>query len=213
MHMLSFGLDTGAWNGMMSLPSRLSLGPDNGILNEPVQALEKLRTDHQHIGETALPANTDVPIEGVRSNTIELIARIDPKDAREVCIEVLRSPGGEETTSIRYLQNGGAVKTKGPETWHDVIVVDTCRSSLHPEVLARPPESGNFKLAEGEVLEMRIYIDTSILEVFVNNRRYLTVRVHPDRDDSLGVRMRAQGNDAVLLSLDAWRMKNIWTEG
>jgi beta-fructofuranosidase len=212
MHMLSHGLDTGEWNGMMSLPSRLSLGPDNTVLNEPVEALEKLRGDHQHIGETALPANTDVPIEGVRSNTVEIIARIDPKDAREVCIEVLRSPGGEETTSIRYLQNGGGVKTKGPESWHDVIVVDTCRSSLHPEVLPRPPESANFKLAAGEVLEMRIYIDTSILEVFVNNRRYLTVRVHPDRDDSRGVRMRAQGKDAVLLSLDAWRMKNIYTE-
>ncbi len=26
------------------------------------------------------------------------------------------------------------------------------------------------------------------------------------------VRMRVQGSDAVLLSLDAWRMKNIWEE-
>jgi hypothetical protein len=67
---------------------------------------------------------------------------------------------------LRFLQNGGAVKTKSPETWHDVIVIDTCRTSLHPEVLARPPESANFKLAEEEVLELRIYIDTSILEVF-----------------------------------------------
>ena len=212
MHMLSFGLDTEAWNGMMSLPSRLSLGPDNTVLDEPVEALEKLRGDHQHIGETALPANTDVPIEGVRGNAMELIARIDPRDAREVCIEVLRSPGGEETTSIRYLQNGGAVKTKGPETWHDIIVLDTCRSSVHPEVLARPPEFGNFKLGDGEILELRIFVDTSIVEVFANNRRYLTVRVHPDRDDSLGVQVRAQGKDAVLLSLDAWRMKNIYTE-
>ncbi len=181
-------------------------------MNEPVKALEKLRADHRHVGETALPANTDIAIDGVSGNAMELIARIDPKQAREVCIEVLRSPGGEETTSIRYLQNGGTVKTKGPESWHDVIVIDTGRSSLHPEVLARPPESANFKLAEGELLEVRIYIDTSILEVFVNNRRYLAVRVHPDREDSRGVRMRAQGKDAVLLSLDAWRMKNTYTE-
>ena len=210
MHMLSYGLDTGAWNGMMSLPTRLSLGPNNSILNEPVEALEKLRVNHQHVDETALPANTDVPIKGVRGNAMELIARIDPKDAREVCIEVLRSPDGEETTFIRFLRNGGAVKTKGPETWHDVIVIDTCRASLHPEVLARPPEIANFKLAQEELLELRIYIDTSILEVFANNRRYMALRVHPFRDDSLGVRFRAQGNDAVLLSLDAWQMKNIW---
>ena len=79
-----------------------------------------------------------------------------------------------------------------------------------PEVLARPPETARFKLEDGEVLELRIFIDTSILEVFANNRRYMTVRVHPGGDDSLGVGMRAQGSDAVLLSLDAWRMKSIW---
>jgi hypothetical protein len=38
----------------------------------------------------------------------------------------------------------------------------------------------------------------------------MTVRVHPGREDSLGVRMRAQGCDAVLCSLEAWQMKNIW---
>ena len=188
----------------MSLPARLSLGPDNTVSHEPVAALEKLRVDHQHIGETVLPANTDVPIEGVRSNAMELIARIDPKESREVSLEVLRSPGGEETTSIRYLRNGGAIRTTDPEIWYDdVIVIDTGRTSLHPGVLARPPECASFKLGDEEILELRIFVDTSIIEVFANNRRYMTVRVHPYREDSLGVRLRAQGKDAVLLSLDA----------
>jgi beta-fructofuranosidase len=211
IHVLTPGLDTGSWNGIMSLPARLSPGPDNTVLHEPVAALEKLRTDHQHIGETTLPANTDVPTEGVRGNAMELIVRIDPKESREVSLEVLRSPGGEETTSIRYLRNGGAIKATEPERlYDDVIVLDTGRTSLLPGVLARPPECASFKLGDEEILELRIFIDTSIIEVFANNRRYMTVRVHPDRDDSLGVRMRAQGSDAVLLSLDAWRMKSIW---
>ena len=102
------------------------------------------------------------------------------------------------------------MKTKGPETWHDALVIDTCRTSVLPEVLARPPETAPFKLEEGELLEFRVFIDRSILEVFANNRRYMTVRVHPGRDDSVGVRMRAQGSDALLISLDGWEMKNIW---
>ena len=56
-------------------------------------------------------------------NAIDLVAKIDPQEAREVCIEVLRSPDGAETTSIRYLRSGGAVKTKGPETFHDTLGV------------------------------------------------------------------------------------------
>ena len=78
-------------------------------------------------------------------------------------------------------------------------------------MLARPPETANFKLDDNELLELRIFVDTSILEIFANNRRYMTVRVHPGRDDSLGVSLRAQGSDALLCSLDVWQMKNIWT--
>ena len=40
-----------------------------------------------------------------------------------------------------------------------------------------------------------------------NNKRYMTVRVHPFRENSLGISLHAQGKDALLLSLDAWRMK------
>ena len=205
-------LDTGAWNGIMSLPSRLRMGPGKSITNEPVASLETLRTDHHHVGETQLPANCDIPMEGVSGNAIEIIAVVDPQEAREVCIEVLRSEDGTETTSIRYLRNGEAVKTKGPETFHDALVIDTCRTSLLPDVLARPPETARFKLDDGELLELRIFVDKSIVEIFANNRRYMTVRVHPSREDSLGVRMRAHGSDALLRSLDVWQMKNIWDQ-
>lgn len=211
MHMLNHGLEIGDWNGIMSLPSRLRLGSENTIINEPIAALETLRTEHWHKGETVLPANRDVPLEQVSGNAIELVVKIDPREAREVCIEVLRSPDGAETTSIRYLRNGGAVKTKGPETFHDTLVIDTCRSSLLPDVLARPPEIANFKLGNDELLELRIFVDKSIVEIFANNRRYMSVRVYPGREDSLGVCMRAQGSDAVVCALDIWQMKNIWT--
>jgi len=38
----------------------------------------------------------------------------------------------------------------------------------------------------------------------------LGLRVYPGRADSIGVSLRAQGQDAILKSLDAWQMKNIW---
>ncbi|MBT4977524.1 MAG: hypothetical protein HOM86_09295, partial [Gemmatimonadetes bacterium] len=48
--------------------------------------------------------------------------------------------------------------------------------------------------------------------IFANDRRYMTLRVHPGREDSLGVSIRAQGSDAILHYLDCWQMKNIWTQ-
>jgi beta-fructofuranosidase len=40
----------------------------------------------------------------------------------------------------------------------------------------------------------------------------VAARVYPGRKDSLGVSLRAQGNRAKLLALDAWQMKSIYDE-
>jgi len=49
-----------------------------------------------------------------------------------------------------------------------------------------------------------------VVEVFVNGRQCVALRVYPGRKDSLGVSLRAQGRDATLVSLDAWQMENIY---
>ena len=96
----------------MSLPRILTLGDDAPLNIEPIPALEALRSDHTHVGATALPANEDVPIDGVYGDAIELAVKIDPKDAREVCVKVLRSPDDEEYTAIQFYRQGGFRKAR-----------------------------------------------------------------------------------------------------
>ena len=40
----------------------------------------------------------------------------------------------------------------------------------------------------------------------------MAARVYPDRADSVGVSLRAQGQSAELLSLDAYQMQDIYAE-
>ena len=61
-----------------------------------------------------------------------------------------------------------------------------------------------------EPLNSRVFVDHSVVEVFVNDKVYLAMRVYPGRKDSVGVSLRAEGEDAVLKKLDAWQMKRIW---
>ena len=51
---------------------------------------------------------------------------------------------------------------------------------------------------------------TDVVEVFVNGKQCVAVRLYPGREDSLGVSLRAQGRDATLKSLDAWQMGSIY---
>ena len=51
-----------------------------------------------------------------------------------------------------------------------------------------------------------MYVDHSIIEVFVNSRIALTARAYPVRADSLGVLALATGQGAKL-SLQAWQLR------
>ena len=73
----------------------------------------------------------------------------------------------------------------------------------------RPPEQATLERVSGEPLRLRVFIDRSVVEVFVNGKQYLAMRVYPARPDSLGVSLLAQGQDAVLTKLDAWQMRSI----
>ena len=61
-------------------------------------------------------------------------------------------------------------------------------------------------------LKLRVFIDHSVVEVFVNGKVYLALRVYPGRKDSVGVAVRAQGQAALLKRLDAWPMQSIWPQ-
>ena len=91
-----------------------------------------------------------------------------------------------------------------------MICIESSCSSVAPDVLSRAPESGPVGIEPDEPLQLRVFMDRSVVEVFVNGRQCVAQRVYPDREDSVGVSLRSQGRDAQLVSLDAWQMENIY---
>ena len=60
-------------------------------------------------------------------------------------------------------------------------------------------ETAPIVLVDDEPLRLRVFVDKCIAAC-----------VYPGRDDSVGVSLRAQGSAAILESLDAWQMSNIY---
>jgi len=77
-------------------------------------------------------------------------------------------------------------------------------------VKLRAAETANIFIDEDETLKLHIFIDKSVVEVFVNGRQCVAQRVYPGLDNSDGVSLRAQGTDAELISLDVWKMNSIY---
>lgn len=212
------------WEGTMSLPRHISLNKDylanhtsrnpSSLRNffsplriEPPAALDKLRYNPVEVGAMDIAANNETVISDVKGKSIEIDAVIDPRNAREVGLRVLRSPDGKEQTTIRlYMQ--GWQRNKNARA----LSIDVSESSLAPDVQARTPETGLLYLENGEPLRLRVFVDRSIIEVFANERQCLTIRAYPTREDSSRVSLFACGSEAKLVSLRAWQMRSIWPE-
>ena len=212
---------TKGWNQIMTLPRRLTLVGGDTLGQNPIEAVESLRYNHQSVKARTLPANEEVVLSDIRGNAMEIIAEIDPKDAPMVEINVLRSPNKEEFTRIAFFKNRGMYqgrpyKRPRPESWkqrfNSLLTIESSFSSILPDVLSRPPESGSFHLGAGETLKLRIFIDKSVVEVFANGKQCVAQRIYPGLEESVGVSLRSQGSDSELLSLEAYQMKNIWEE-
>ena len=207
------GKPTEGWNQIMTLPRRLTLIAEDEVGIELAGDVSSLRRDHQHVEAMGLPANQEVVLENIRGSAMEIVAEIDPKGAPIVEMNVLRSPDKQEFTRIAFFRERGYKNRKhrtGPR--YSLITVDSCYSSLCPDVVSRAPETGPVAIEPDEFLQLHVFIDRSVVEVFVNGKQCIAVRVYPGREDSVGVSLRSQGSDAELKSLGAWQMENIYEQ-
>jgi beta-fructofuranosidase len=184
-------LDAG-WSGTMSLPRVLSLDSAGTVHMNPPEEIECLRYDHKSIPKAELSADSELKIEAVNGDSLELRLRWEPIGARQFGIKVRCSPGGEEETLIFY------------DTADQALKIDTTRSSLKegPGSI----EAGPLELEAGADLEIRVFLDKSVVEVFANGRQAVMRRIYPSLEESTGITLFTSGGPARLLHGDAWRM-------
>tara|TARA_Y100000588_G_scaffold324040_1_gene356935 strand:- start:1564 stop:3132 length:1569 start_codon:yes stop_codon:yes gene_type:complete len=195
------------WTDVMTLPRHYWLRADGSLCMEPVEEVESLRGDEVIVDSMEIPGNTEIPIDMVNGKALEIQAVIDPGEAREVGIAVLRSPDGVEQTRISLLQAKPGQVGGTPR-----LQIDISQASLREDVYARDPEIGPLTSDPDDLLRLRVFVDRSVVEVFVGDQQCLTLRTYPSREDSAGVALFARGGPARLQSLSAWSMKSIWPE-
>jgi beta-fructofuranosidase len=177
---------------------------------EPVEAVESLRGRHVHLHNVKVTANRETVLEDIKGNSIEMQVKIRTGNAPVVELDVLRSPDRAEFTRILLFRDRGfRDRTQGAKTADSIITIDTSHSSILPDALSRPPESAPLHLEPEANLELRIFIDRSVVEVFANGIQCVAVRVYPGRGDSTGVSILSKGRDIEILRLDLWELTKI----
>ncbi len=181
------------WAGTMSLPRVLTLAKDGSLLMNPPEELELLRYNPTELNDLSVKADSELKLEGIAGNSIELEIEIIPgKGATQYGVKVCESLDGTEQTLVYY----DAAEKK--------LKVDTVKSGPKGKKLV---EAGPFELADGEALKLRIFIDKSVIEVFANDgRQAITRRIYPSAGNAGQVSLFSNGGPATTKAVKAWQI-------
>ncbi len=189
--------------GAFTLPRTYGLD-EKGLLSiEPAGDTDSLRGEEMTTSRTLplrLPPGEEVVLGEINGNAVELMVEIDPGGSSIVELNVLRSPDAKEFTTIR-LSRGGILYNPPGGQWS--LNIDTAYSSRNAQIAHKFTE---FLHSDSEPFRIRVFIDRSLVEVFVNDAAHQAQRTYPMLPESTGVSIRSTGSGAVLKSVQAWEM-------
>ena len=168
------------WNGCMSLPRVLSI--DNGqLIQKPMPELTRLRRRHTHARNLELEDGAPLLTEA-RGKALEIVAELAPRDAASCGLRVRCRDDGAGGLAIRYTP--GTLDVAG----------------------TRVP----LQLAPGDTLRLHLFLDHSVMELFIQGGAAAVTRVGYPPEEDIAVALFAHGGVARAVSLDAWETASIW---
>jgi beta-fructofuranosidase len=179
------------WCGVYGLPRVLWLGDDNTLRIAPAQELQTLRYNKKCFDSITLADGSAYELDVTNSRSCEITFNVDLQSAQKAGIRVRSSADNEETTLLYY-----------DATLKKLIFNSTASGPLGRTVVEEAP----LELPENERLNLRVFIDNSVVEIFANDRQAITRRVYPERNDSDHVSFFCQGGTATFSEIETWEM-------
>ena len=176
------------WTGSMILPRELSI-MDGKLYQSPVREIERYRWNHVHFGNVTIGNRNE--LTKVNGTKIELCFTLDLGTAKKVGIKFYQT--GEHDARVYYDRES------------DRVVFDRSRMGIE---IAHDPEEKDAAVrsvkvsTEHNMLSMRIFLDVSSCEVFLNGgERTMTGNVY---SDGAGVTFFAEDGSAKIIELDKY---------
>jgi beta-fructofuranosidase len=153
-----------------------------------IRPAPQLTKTHQNV--KPIPLKSFPAFSAMRSSNFHIDATFRNLSGKEKFVFKVRESPSEVTKIILDLN-----------THH--ITIDRIHSSLE-NLGTSSPDSGPFHLLPGEALHVNIFVDNSIIELFVNDRFALTSRVYPCLETSIGVSYNFGGFDERNVEFCCW---------
>jgi len=187
-----------SWTGAMTIPRELSLNESAGKLNlvaNPIVELDALRSKVLFSAHNLVMKNYG-SVKKASGKELDISLTILPGKSGKSGINVLA--GKKEFTQVGYDADSGEVFLNRGTSSQSLAVLELLGIQKAP-------------VGKLNKINLRILVDRSSIEVFVNNGEFtLTDVVFPDSQKSDGVSVFAESHEAKLANISIHPLKSIW---
>ena len=178
------------WAHMYSMPRVWNL-KDGKICQSPHPVMEQLRGSHQSFSKQLL-SEKDTLMISREGHQMEIQATFYPADAKRFGFVLCKNPDNSEYSKIYY------------DTGSQEFVIDQTRSSKRRGIPLRTRKD-SYHLDTSEPVNIRIFVDGSVVEGFINGEDAFTTRIFPSDEKSTQVGVFADGKLSEV-EVDFWKL-------
>ncbi|QSS98785.1 GH32 C-terminal domain-containing protein [Pontibacillus sp. ALD_SL1] len=183
------------WAHNGGLPVSLSLRDDGELEVEPIEELETLREDRILSLRDKRIEEVNQALADIKGDMLEIKLTFERGTANKYGIYVRQSPDRSEETLVYY------------NNQDTTFQVDRSKTTLDPGEITQGVQGKEVKI-DNEDITLRVFLDRSMIEAYLNKRKSLTTRAYPLQEDAIGLSL--YGDESVnVKSIDIWTMKGI----
>ncbi|MFG6685203.1 GH32 C-terminal domain-containing protein [Mariniflexile sp. HNIBRBA6329] len=172
------------WANLFSVPQVWELDVNNDVIIKPHPNLNSLRGNATSFNALSITDGGSNYLNNFNSRHFEMEATINTGTVNVIGFIFGKTPNNEEFYKVSYNMT--------TQEW----IVDASNSSLNTQV-RRDVRKGAYAITPGSIINVRVFIDGSVLEVFVNNKSHFTGRFFPTFANATGVDLFATGGTAT----------------
>lgn len=184
------------WAHLYSFPREISLDANGNLIQQPYSGLTELRSDKNDVySEKTLAGEMEFPNASGRQ--LELYGKFEVGDAT-FGFTFFKGGAGEARVSYNPLTNMlTADFSKLPRLANDGHLYNGVYSCILPQ-----------KPAKGSEMTLDVFVDGSIVDIFVNNQLATSIRVFPSDSNADGAGVFSEGGNVNARELGAWVLES-----